>query len=148
VGHFDAVLARYALAVVAHAQAAASPDDGRSTSASARGIDSLIITCLDRLAGQTSLQLADGYIDQNGVLHRTLPLPPTSETTTQAAAQQTHFLQQLRPHYRALQSFSEPGLPAAAQAYLAAIGEELGVPVAAVSLGRTAQYKRNLSVGA
>ena len=148
VGHFDAVLARHALAVVAQAQAAANPDDGRSTSASTRGIDSLIITCLDRLVGQTPLQLADGYMDPSGVLHRTLPLPPTSETSTQAAAQQTQFLQRLHPHYRALHSFSEPGLPAAAQAYLAAIGEELGVPVAAVSLGRTAQDKRNFSVGA
>lgn len=148
VGYFDAVLARYALAVVAHAQAAADPDDVRSTSSSSSGIDSLIITCLDRLAGQTSLQLADGYIDPSGVLHRALPLPATTDASTQAAAQQTHFLQQLRPHYRALHSWSEPGLPAAAQAYLATISEVLGMPVAAVSLGRSAQDKRLFSVGA
>jgi adenylosuccinate synthase len=121
VGWFDAVLARYALR-------------------SAAPIDALVLTCLDRLAGLGPLSVADAYEDAGAPL-RELP-PPAADLPARAAG--TAWLLAQRPRYLSLSGWETPGLCAEARAYVAQVEALVGRPIAAVSLGPTAQHKQVL----
>lgn len=132
VGWFDGLLARYALRAAGE-------------------VDALVITCLDRLAGLGPLRLADSYHDPERAqtLHA-LPagaaeLPELVDLAHRTA--QTRRLCAVRPSYRSLPGWAEPGL-GPARAYVEQVAALLAVPIAAVSLGPTAQDKQVLRLDA
>jgi adenylosuccinate synthase len=137
VGWFDAVLGRHALR-------------------SAGGVDALVLTCLDRLAGLGPLRLADAYAEaQEGApelsevswpgvtLWREIPRVRPEHAARMALSAR---LSELRPRYKRLAGWDGPGLTGPALAYVKKAAASLGatVTVSAVSLGPTAEDKQLL----
>lgn len=137
VGWFDAVLGRHALRSVG-------------------GVDALVLTCLDRLAGLGPLRLADAYAEaQEGApelsevswpgaaLWREIPRVRPEHAARMALSAR---LFELRPRYKRLAGWDGPGLTGPALAYVEKVAASLGatVTVSAVSLGPTAEDKQLL----
>jgi adenylosuccinate synthase len=123
-GWFDAVLARYALRTAAP-------------------IDALVLTCVDRMTGLGPLRVAESYTDPaGGPLVREL----VADATDRAALAARLFA--LRPSYRQLPGWDAPGGIESARSYVEQLAELCGCPVAAVSLGPTAQDKQVLAAPA
>lgn len=133
VGWFDAVLGRYAL---------------RATG----GVDELVLTCMDRLAGLGPLRFADSYEEPPRTDHPGFddPTPlrelPRSRPEPSARLAQTSRLFELRPRYRRLAGWDGFGLGIATRSYIDQVGLSLGnsLGVSAVSLGPTAENKQVL----
>ncbi len=123
-GWFDGLLGRHALRTVG-------------------GVDALVVTCLDRLAGLGPLKVADSYLDPElgEPLHE---LPVAAELGARAAL--SARLYALVPQYRPMAGWDEPG--PASQSYVEQLAAMLATPVAALSLGPTAEDKRVLLPGA
>jgi adenylosuccinate synthase len=122
------------------------------------GVDFLAITNLDRLSGLSAVQAAIDYelprgggefLGRNSSGRRRLRLP--RETTTVRQAALTEVLSDCRPVYREFPGWKEPlaevralsQLPRPARRFLDFLESEngLGIPVAVVSVGPTAEQK-------
>ncbi len=130
-GWFDGLLARRALAAIG-------------------GVDALVVTCLDRLTGLGPLRLADSYVDPaSGQTWQELP-SVAADFTARAALSARLFT--LQPRYRYVPGWDNlglcPGLLPPARSYLEQIAALLATPIAAVSLGPTAEDKQVLLPGA
>ena len=125
VGWFDGLLARYALRTVG-------------------GVDALVLTCLDRLAGLGPLKVADSYLDpQLGEKLRELPAAAAELGARTAVSER---LAALVPEYRPVAGWDAPG--PAAHSYVEQLAAMLATPVAALSQGPTAEDKQVLGSGA
>jgi adenylosuccinate synthase len=120
-GWFDGLLGRYALRTLG-------------------GVDALVVTCLDRLAGLGPLKVADSYHDPQ-LQERLQELPEVAPDHRARAALSTR-LQEVAPEYRELAGWDEPG--PASQSYVAQLGTLLATPIAALSHGPTAEDKQVL----
>jgi adenylosuccinate synthase len=119
VGWFDAVLARYALAV-------------------SGGADSLVLTCLDRLESVgRNIRIALSYRHTEGRAIQELPINPN---LTDLAWQEkvTDFLKTVRPVYEEIRLLQLPEK----------IEEHLRIPVSIVSRGPSAVHKHERALAA
>lgn len=124
-GWFDGLLARHALRKIG-------------------GVDALVVTCLDRLAGLGPLKVADSYLDpRRGEKLQELP-EVAAELAARAALSERLFA--LCPEYLQVAGWDEPG--PASHSYVERLAAMLATPVAALSLGPTAEDKRVLVAGA
>ena len=112
VGWLDLMMVRYALAAVGP-------------------LDYLAVTCLDRLAGLTEVQLCQHYHDDTGCWKQTRSAPTPHDLGYQA--QLTHRLQRCRPHLQALPD---------CDALCTQLTARLGVPTRLLSHGPTAAEKQ------
>ncbi len=122
-GWFDAVAARYAVAV---------SGDGM--------VDELVVTCADRLYGEVDVPVCTGYRFHGypgGPMRRITPPPVSSDLDCQATLTADMFAAE--PCY----SVPVPGVfgPDTVRSYCQSIGDMVGLPVGLVSLGPTAEDK-------
>ena len=122
-GWFDGLLTRHALAAVG-------------------GVDALVVSCLDRLAGLGPLRLANSYDDPEPT--QTLHELPKVAADLAARTALSARLFTLRPRYHELPGWDAPGLVPPARSYVEQLAAILDTPVTAVSLGQTAEDKHVL----
>ncbi len=120
VGWFDALLMRYALATVG-------------------GVDALVVSCLDRLAGLGPLRVADAYDDPHG--GQTLHALPKAATDFVSRTALSTRLFSVRPRYSDLPGWDTPDFGSQARSYIEQISQRLSTPISAVSVGVTAEDK-------
>ncbi len=112
IGWLDLPMLRYACAAVGH-------------------LDSLAVTCVDRLAALPSLKICTRYLYKGSAVERLAPSPTAHDLAYQERL--THTLAHCRPVYEPL---SDP------QALLHMLGKSLAIPVGIVSTGPTAHDKQ------
>lgn len=117
VGHFDAVLIRYALEAVG-------------------GVDRFVLTCVDRLAGEQELFIANAYELKGGRM-KSIPLPLDVEDLG-AREQFTRELFGAKP---VLQKTADQHSPHMLRGHVEMIEECCGLPVNLISAGPTERDK-------
>lgn len=118
VGHFDQVLARYALDVVGH-------------------IDGLVISCLDQLVGLTNWSVCEGYCHDSTEFDHIIP---SSHPDLAYQEKLTQELLESQPILRRI--VDGPVTDRHIPGYLARIESMLGVPIRITSTGPRASDKR------
>lgn len=120
VGAFDLVAARHALELAGSA---------------APGVDALVLTCLDRLAGLGPISVCTAYVAPEGAVRDHLDPPPADRD---AQAQRSAGLMRCTPVLTEHAGWDEPGLPVTAARYARSIADALERPLAGLGTGETA----------
>jgi len=120
VGAFDLVAARHALELAA---------------SGAPGVDALVLTCLDRLAGLGPVPVCTAYCTPDGAVRERLEPPPAERD---AQAERSAGLMRCEPVLSEHAGWDQPGLPAAATRYARSLADALERPLAGLAAGETA----------
>ncbi len=118
IGCFDVVAARHALALV-------------------DGVDGLLLTCLDRLAGIGELSVCSAYQSPNDERLTTLARPQERA----AQAEYSALLMRCRPELQQLPGWDEPGLPPPALEHSRGLASALAVPLLGLAAGPAADAR-------
>ncbi len=121
VGDFDLVATLYAQAIVG-------------------GIDGLVMTCLDRLAGHPEVWQCNRYEAPSGEIWNTLPPAPREPTARAAWTSQVLACRPVRQAYPGWSS--SPGCHPAATDYAESIADALGTPLLGIATGASAADRR------
>ena len=119
VGAFDLVAARHAIDLC---------------SGDRLGVDGLVLTSLDRLAGLGPVPVCTAYRAQDGTVRERLELPPDDR---EAQAERSAALMRSEPILKEHAGWDAPGLPTMNR-YARSLADALGLPLAGLATGETA----------